>query len=172
MNGTKIRIAGTIKESITDGAGIRYTVFVQGCAFACEGCHNSHAQNFDGGTLADINEIFADIIKNPLLSGVTFSGGEPFLQAEGLSVLAEKIKEAGLELAVYTGYSYEEIINSSNPHFSKLLSFTDTLIDGRFILSQKSLKLKFKGSGNQRIINVKESLRQDRVILDESERWN
>ena len=112
------------------------------------------------------DEIFAMIKKNPLIKGVTFSGGEPMCQSEALMPLAKMIKEAGLELAIYTGYTFEEI--AEDP----LLAYADVVVDGRFMMDQKSYELKFKGSSNQRIIDVKKSLEAGNVVLNEDMRWN
>ncbi|MEG2259298.1 MAG: 4Fe-4S cluster-binding domain-containing protein, partial [Oscillospiraceae bacterium] len=100
-----LKIAGIVGDSITDGPGIRTAVFVQGCPHKCEGCHNPQSHDFNGGTEMDIDEIFKKIEQNPLLSGVTFSGGEPFCQAGGLAELGKKVKSLGLEIAIYTGYT-------------------------------------------------------------------
>ena len=166
----EINIAGFVKESITDGPGIRFTLFVQGCPRRCEGCHNPQTQPVEGGTGYTPMQIFQMIDKNPLLSGVTLSGGEPFCQAEALLCLAKLIKEKGLELAVYSGYTFEEILKDQT--MTELLQLCDTLVDGELILSQKSFTLKFKGSKNQRVIDVKKSLSCGSVVLDNSERWN
>ncbi len=168
----KINVSGTVGESITDGPGFRFTLFVQGCPHHCEGCHNPHTWEFSEKTLMSAEEIFEKISKNPILDGVTFSGGEPFSQAEALIPLAKMIKEARLELAAYSGYTFEKLISGEVPFAEELLSYIDVLVDGPFILSQRSLELKFKGSHNQRIINVKESLASGKAVLMEGNRWN
>jgi len=162
---SKIRVAGIVKESIVDGPGIRYVIFTQGCKLNCEGCHNPQTHPFDGGTLTDIQDLAEDIKKNPFLDGVTFSGGEPFEQAAPLAKLAEMVKKTGLDVITYTGYTYEYIIENCDKHdgWKELLEITDILIDGRFEKVKKSLALKFRGSSNQRIIDVKESLRSGEV---------
>lgn len=153
---TKIRISGIEEESIVDGPGIRMVVFTQGCNHNCQGCHNPESHSFDGGRLIDIEEI-TDMVKgNPLLDGITFSGGEPFEQALECSILARKVKELGLNVITYTGYMFEEILG--NDDFKELLLQTDTLIDGKFNIKEKSLMLNFRGSKNQRIIDVKKYL--------------
>lgn len=165
----ELRISGIEPESIVDGPGIRYTVFVQGCPHHCEGCHNPQTHDFDGGRLVDMENIVKEIQKNPLLSGVTFSGGEPFCQPEALCELGQAIKALGLNLVCYSGYTFEELLKLSekNPAILELLRLTDILIDGKFILKEKSLLLKFRGSRNQRIINVPASLQAGRVVLTE-----
>ena len=164
-----LRIAGVIQESIVDGKGIRYTIFVQGCPHHCPGCHNPQTHDFEGGKEISIEKLLEDIKKDPLLSGVTFSGGEPFCQPEGLARLAEKIKALGLNITVYSGYTFEELLALSNDNrgISDLLQQTDILIDGKFILEQKSLLLKFRGSKNQRIIDVQKSLNAGKAIETE-----
>jgi len=162
----KLRISGTVPESIVDGPGIRYTVFVQGCPHHCEGCHNPQTHDFDGGKVVSLDSILDAIKKNPLLSGVTFSGGEPFCQPEALSELGEKVKSLGMNLVCYSGYTFEELLAMAkkNPAIHTLLSLTDILIDGKFILAEKSLMLKFRGSRNQRILDVPASLREKKAI--------
>ena len=153
---TKIRISGIEEESIVDGPGIRMVVFTQGCNHNCQGCHNPESHSFDGGRLIDIEEIIDMVKGNPLLDGITLSGGEPFEQALECSILARKVKELGLNVITYTGYMFEEIL--ANDDFKELLLQTDTLIDGKFNIKEKSLMLNFRGSKNQRIIDVKKYL--------------
>ena len=152
----KIRIAGIVEESIVDGPGIRMVVFTQGCKHNCKGCHNPESHSFTGGYLMDIEEILEEIKANPLLDGITLSGGEPFEQWDVCSELAKGVKELGLNVVTYTGYSFEEILKVDG--FRKLLLQTDTLIDGKYEEEEKSLLLQFRGSKNQRIIDVKRFL--------------
>ena len=155
----KLRIAGTVNDSIVDGPGIRFTVFVQGCPHDCKGCHNPQTHDFEGGTVADTEELLERIKGNPLLDGVTFSGGEPFCQAEALACLGREIKRLGLNIVTYTGYTFEKLYGSRNEnHWNELLETTDVLIDGPFILEQKDWELTFRGSSNQRYIDCKKSL--------------
>ncbi len=158
---SKFRAAGVVSESITDGEGIRYVLFVQGCPHRCPGCHNPETHDFSGGYDADTDEIFKEFSKNPLLSGITFSGGEPFCQPEPLAELAEKVKAAGKNVTVYTGYTIEQLLNDGkkNSGIMKLLDLADVLIDGRFIIEEKSLTLRFRGSKNQRMIDVQKTLK-------------
>lgn len=150
---TKIRIAGIEEESIVDGPGIRFVVFTQGCKHNCIGCHNPESHSFTAGKLIDIEEILEMIKDNPLLDGVTLSGGEPFEQSRECSILARKVKELGLNIVSYTGYTLEQIL--SKEEFKPLLEETDILIDGKFEIGEKSLLLKFRGSKNQRIIDLR-----------------
>lgn len=167
-----VRVANYINDSITDGPGLRFTLFVQGCDKYCEGCHNPKTWDKSGGTDMTVDEIFLLIKDNILLSGVTFSGGEPFLQADALLPLAKKIKEIGLELAIYTGDTFENLLSKNNESINQLISLCDIIVDGPFIQKERCLSLKFRGSKNQRIIDVKESLNLNGVILETSERWN
>ncbi|NLV75875.1 MAG: anaerobic ribonucleoside-triphosphate reductase activating protein [Tissierellia bacterium] len=163
----EVKIAGIIKESIVDGPGIRLVVFTQGCVHNCIGCHNPETHSFSGGYYMKIDEIINMIKENPLLDGITLSGGDPFVQAKACANLANKVKEMGLNVVTYTGYTFEEIIQEMkiNHSWEKLLYATDILIDGRFDITKKSLLLKFRGSKNQRIINVKKSLNENKIIL-------
>jgi len=163
----RLRIAGIEPESFVDGPGIRMTIFTQGCNHHCPGCQNPQTHDFNGGHFIDIDEIVSMIDENPLLDGVTFSGGDPMDQAEALIPLARIIKERGLNLVIFTGYTYERLmeLSAGRPGFFELLSFADILIDGPFIMAKKSLEIKFRGSSNQRIIDVPKSLTEGHVVL-------
>ena len=161
-----IRIAGVVKESIVDGPGIRYVVFTQGCPHKCVGCHNPQTHSYDGGKLVDIDKIVKDIEKNPLLKGVTISGGEPFEQAKKVANLISKLNPK-LTIMAYTGYTFEYLKENSNDTngYLDLLSKIDVLIDGKFEIKLRDLNLEFRGSSNQRAINCKESLKENKLIL-------
>ncbi len=161
-----VRISGLINDSIVDGPGIRLTIFTQGCPHHCEGCHNPQTHDFNGGEDATIESLLEKAKSNPLLDGVTFSGGEPFCQAKQLYELGLEIKKAGMNIVTYTGYTYEYLTKHADTenYYGELLSITDYLVDGPFILSKRDILLKFKGSSNQRIINVKKSLAEKKVI--------
>lgn len=161
----KLKIAGVVKESIVDGKGIRYTVFTQGCPHHCPGCHNPQTHDFEGGTVMDVREIFEDFRKNPLLKGITFSGGEPFCQSAPLAELAEMVHGAGKDVTVYSGYTYEQLLEKRDPDVDALLKETDVLIDGPFILAQRNLELTFRGSENQRVIDMKKTRETGKVTL-------
>ncbi len=154
--GVQLRIAGIINESIVDGPGIRMVIFAQGCTHKCPGCHNPHTHSFEGGEVKEIDDIIKGIKRNYLLDGVTLSGGDPFEQAEAFSVLAAEVKKLGLNVVTYTGYTYEQLIGLAKQRegFAELLKNTDLLIDGPFIQKEKNLLLKFRGSTNQRIIDM------------------
>lgn len=155
-----LRIAGIVSESFVDGPGIRFTVFTQGCKHHCPGCHNPQTHDFNGGREISVESLMTQIKQNPLLDGITLSGGEPFEQAEECSELAEIAHSLSLNVMTYTGYTFEELLTGAadRPGWGKLLEETDILVDGRFELAKKNLLLKFRGSENQRIIDVKKSL--------------
>lgn len=156
----ELRLAGVIRESIVDGPGIRMTIFTQGCPHRCEGCHNPQTHDFNGGYISRPENILKAIDSNPLLKGVTFSGGEPFMQADALADLAVEIHKRGLNVLTYTGFTFEELVCSFEkfPERKRLLEQSDYLIDGKFVKSLRSLNLQYRGSSNQRIIDVKKSL--------------
>jgi len=162
-----LRLFGEIKESITDGPGLRYAIFTQGCPHYCPGCHNPESHSFTEGYLVKEEKVISEILGNPLLDGVTFSGGEPFMQAPELSIVAEAVKGKGLGIIVFSGYTYEELLELSayRKGYRSLLEKTDILIDGRFEIDKKSLNLRFRGSSNQRAIDVPSSLAGGEVVL-------
>ena len=148
----QMRIAGIVQDSIVDGEGIRLTVFVQGCPHACPGCHNPETHDFNGGRMVDTSEIIAMLDVNPLLDGVTLSGGEPFCQSEECKIIADAAHERGLNVWCYTGYTCDELIKFGDPYDIALLGSIDVLVDGRYMEEQRTLELPFRGSRNQRII--------------------
>jgi len=164
-----MRLSGVLQDSVVDGPGLRLVVFTQGCNHRCKGCHNQGTWAIDGGTDWSTEQLLAELDSNPLAKGVTISGGEPMLQAQQLIEFARAIKERGLELAIYSGFSFEEIID--DPGKLELLKHCDILIDGRFDQSQRSLELMFKGSKNQRTIDVKKSLALGKAELTTDARW-
>ncbi len=161
---SELRVSGIVEESIVDGPGLRYTVFTQGCPHHCPGCHNPQTHDFDGGTMMRIDDIFAQYRENPLLSGITFSGGEPFCQPEPLYALALKVKALGHNVMTYSGYTYEQLLEmaAADEHVRELLSVTDILVDGRYVQELRDLNLKYRGSSNQRVILLNKSL--DKLI--------
>lgn len=170
----QLRVAGIVNDSITDGPGIRFTLFVQGCPHRCPECHNPQTHDFFAGTVMEIEEIAEKIGENPLLTGVTFSGGEPFCQAQALANLADLIAPLRLDLAAYSGYTFEKLLDlaESDSGVAALLGRIRTLVDGPYVKELRDYRQKFKGSSNQRVIDVRKSLECGRAILDESERWN
>ena len=163
-----MRIAGLVQDSIVDGPGLRFTVFTQGCVHRCAGCHNPETHDPDGGSEMTADEVIRKMLSNPLTDGVTLSGGEPFIQPADCATVAEAAKNAGLNVWTYTGWTFEELIESPDPDVHKLLSLTDVLADGRFVLGERSLNLKWRGSRNQRLIDVKKSLWEGHAICIES----
>ena len=165
-----INLAGIVNDSIVDGPGIRMTIFSQGCPHHCEGCHNPETWEFGCGTPMEEERILEIVGTNPLCRGVTFSGGEPFAQAEGFAKLAKLLKDHGYEVASYSGYTFEQLLKGTEAQ-KELLSAIDVLIDGRFVLSEKSLEVPFRGSRNQRILHVPKSLAAGEAVCITSGRW-
>ena len=165
-----LNLSGIVQDSIVDGPGIRTTIFCQGCPHHCEGCHNPETWDFGCGTDMAVETIVDIVRSNPLCRGVTFSGGEPFAQAEGFAELAELLKEQGYEVAAYSGYTFEALLEGSDDQ-KELLRSIDILIDGPFLQAQKSLEIAFRGSRNQRILDVPKSLAEGRAVPTTSGRW-
>ncbi len=158
LSNYEVRVAGIVPESYVDGPGVRFTIFVQGCPHHCSGCHNMDTWDFFGGTSFAVDELLEQIAfakkENPFLQGVTLSGGEPFSQANVLVHLAKGIKELGIDLIAYTGYTIEDL--PSVPCALEFLEYVDVLIDGPFVQELRSLTHPFVGSTNQRIIERKD----------------
>ena len=161
----RLRIAGTVNDSIVDGEGYRYTIFTQGCPHGCPGCHNPQTHDFAGGREADIRELLREALDNPILAGVTFSGGEPFCQAAALVELAGELHRHGLSVWCYSGYTYEQLTACGKPAVQALLRQLDVLVDGAYMEQQRDLTLSFRGSRNQRLIDVPASLQQGTAVL-------
>jgi len=163
-----IRLAGINNDSIVDGHGLRYTIFVQGCPHHCVGCHNPQTHDFNGGYIYTTDKLLKSIQENPLLDGVTFSGGEPFCQAKALAYLGKEIKRLGLNLDIitYTGFTFEYLIKNANYDngYLELLAVSDMIVDGQFQIDKKSYDLVFRGSSNQRFIDCKKSLKHGKPI--------
>ncbi len=153
-------------DSIVDGEGIRSVIWFQGCSHNCLGCHNPETHDFNKGVLKDINELKEEIKALEAQSGVTFSGGDPMMQIEALVELAKCVKESGMNVWVYTGYTFEEVLKlaEKNKNYRKALDYIDVLVDGKFELSLRSFDVEFRGSSNQRIIDVKKSLESGKVF--------
>ncbi|MDY2960495.1 MAG: 4Fe-4S single cluster domain-containing protein [Hornefia sp.] len=213
-----LRLAGVVKESIVDGPGLRFTIFCQGCPHNCPECHNPETHDFNGGYDCAIQKILDAIDANPLLSGVTFSGGEPSHQPAAFLRIAEEVKKRGLNIWMYSGYTLDELLsyaevslsdlgkfrpydinntagssaedtentalgadetgeNNIGKNFSSkkqhkvalasLLSLVDVLIDGRFINPLKDLTLQYRGSSNQRVIDMNKTMKQKKIVLYE-----
>ncbi|MGM9564524.1 anaerobic ribonucleoside-triphosphate reductase activating protein [Evtepia sp.] len=160
-----MRIANTVNDSIVDGPGLRFTVFTQGCPHHCPGCHNPDTHDPQGGTEVPVEDLAAMMGKNPLIQGLTLSGGEPFAQAADCARLAKAAHAVGWTVWIYTGYLFETILAKEDPAWRALLEETDVLVDGPFLEKEKSYELRFRGSRNQRLIQVKESLAQGKAVL-------
>lgn len=169
----ELKIAGLVPESITDGPGFRFTVFCQGCPHHCVGCHNPQTWSFEGGETCTAEELYAQIRRDPLVRGVTFSGGEPFCQAGALAQLAAQLRQEGYEVASYSGWTLEQLLQKAavEPDVQALLHQLNVLVDGPFVLEQRSLEVKFKGSRNQRILDVPASLAVGAAVLLQDGRW-
>lgn len=164
-----VRIAGVIRQSIVDGPGMRFVVFTQGCPHQCEGCHNQGTHSFSGGYDCDITKILDEIARNPLLRGITLSGGEPFCRADELLPLVKAVRAKKLDVFCFSGYTFEELMAMSelDASVAELLSLIDILVDGRFILAERDLELRFRGSRNQRILDLPASIREKTPIEKE-----
>lgn len=164
-----IRMYGTVDDSIVDGVDLRFGVFVQGCAHHCPGCHNEESQDYDGGYLTTTDQLEREIIASHRRN-VTFSGGEPFDQAEALLELAQNLKSKGFNIWIYSGYLYEDLLKGrKGKGAQKLLELCDVLVDGPFVQSLHSYDLRWKGSSNQRVIDLAKTRRQGSVVLFEQE---
>lgn len=160
-----IKIAGTVNDSIVDGEGWRFTIFTQGCPHHCAGCQNPQTHDFQAGREADTDDLLQEILENPLLAGVTFSGGEPFCQPAPLAQLAAQLHEHGLDVWSYSGYTLQELQDMHRPEIDALLNEIDVLVDGRFELSERDLTLSFRGSRNQRVIDMKKTRETGTIVL-------
>ena len=168
IQNTYIRVSGVMQDSIVDGPGLRYVLFTQGCKHNCKGCHNPETHDMNGGKLVTVERLLELLDKNPLTQGVTLSGGEPFEQPAQVAVFAREVKKRGLHLMCYSGYTLEQLLKKgeSDPGVMELLQLLDTLVDGKFILEQRSLNLLFRGSKNQRILDVPASLAAGEAVRD------
>jgi len=165
----KIRLAGPIQsDSIVDGEGIRTVIWTQGCIHNCYGCHNPETHSFDAGTLVDTEDVIKILDNLKGQDGITLSGGDPMCQVEACLEIARYAKKIGLNVWCYTGYTFEQLLKMSETKSSilELLKNVDMLVDGKFILEEKSLEVQFRGSKNQRIIDVQKSLEEHRAIAN------
>lgn len=166
-----MRIAGIMPESIVDGQGIRFVVFLQGCPHHCPGCHNPETHDFFGGKQVELESTIQKMEEYPYIDGITLSGGEPLLQVEACLALAKHAKKRGLSVWLYTGFTFEELQNSDDPKLYELLHYVDIMVDGKFDISKRSLDLLFCGSSNQRVLNMQKSLAAGKAIEQEFEQW-
>ncbi len=164
----KIRVASDLSiDSIVDGPGLRTVIWTQGCIHNCPGCHNISTQSFDAGALIEVEEVIEALEEVKIFDGVTFSGGEPMHQAKACSIISKYLKERNINIWCYTGYTFEELIElgNKNKYIVDFLNSIDVLVDGKFLDYQKDLKLNFRGSTNQRIIDVKKSLKLNKITI-------
>lgn len=158
----KISILNIVQDTTVDGPGFRTSIYAAGCIHRCKECHNPQSWDINNGREYTIGTLF-DIIKESEFSDVTFTGGDPFMQVDGFTELAKRIKkETNKTIWCYTGYQYEDILKSDK--LSQILPFIDILVDGRFVQALKDESLQFRGSSNQRIIDIPESLKENKVI--------
>ena len=151
----KVRLAGVIETSINNGEGIRKVIFAQGCKHHCKGCFNPDTHDFNGGYECDTEKIIERINNDYMIDGVTFSGGDPFEQAEAFAHIAKNINKE-LTIWCYTGYTLQQIIDNINrPGWKELITNIDVLVDGKFEEDKKDRNLKYKGSSNQNIIELR-----------------
>ncbi len=163
----KIRLAAELQsDSIVDGEGIRTVIWTQGCLHNCKGCHNPETHSFEKGFLVDIEDLKQQIIMIKNQHGVTLSGGDPIFQAEACAEIAKFCKNNGLNVWCYTGFTFEKLqeMSKKDDKLNELLQNIDVLVDGKFKIEEKSLNLYFRGSKNQRILDMKESLKQNKAV--------
>lgn len=164
-NSTTLSILEIVEDTTVDGTGFRTAIYAAGCAHACKGCHNPQSWQLEHGKGYTLDSLLHTITANPF-ANVTFTGGDPLFQAEGFTLLAQQIKrETNKTIWCYTGYTYEQIV--ANKRLSPLLPYIDVLVDGRYEESLRDTNLPFRGSSNQRIIDIPQSLQQQQVVL-----WN
>jgi anaerobic ribonucleoside-triphosphate reductase activating protein len=161
-----LRLAGVKRDCIVDGPGLRLSIYTQGCSHHCPGCHNPETQDPCGGSPVQIAELLDLIDSCSGLDGITISGGEPFEQPQPVAALASAVFERGLNLVLYSGYTYEKLLlmSRSDPYINIILSFGWLLVDGPFILAERDLTIPFRGSRNQRIIDLPGSLQSNRLV--------
>ena len=162
MNGkAQYHVLDIIRGTTVDGPGLRTSIYLAGCSHNCQGCHNPQSHDPEGGTLMSLEEILA--ITDEEEFDVTLSGGDPLFNPEATAKLVKALKKNRRNIWIYTGYTWEEIISS--PTLLKAIEEADVVVEGRFDLSLKDTDLRFKGSSNQRIIKIKDSIENDKIIL-------
>lgn len=168
QNNGFIRLAADLQsDSIVDGPGLRTVIWTQGCSHNCPGCQNPTTHDFNGGGLVEIELVKEAIDELEYQTGITFSGGDPMFQPYACNELAEYCKSKGYNIWVYTGFTYEELIKlgERNSIYMEFLSNIDVLVDGKFIEEEKNLNLLFRGSNNQRLIDVPKTLEKGEIVL-------
>lgn len=167
-----MKLAGIQYESVVDGPGLRNVIYFQGCEHRCSGCHNPGTWDKKGGVEVSVDEVFKLVTRNPMVNSITFSGGEPFLQSNGAWKLAIKLKLNHYSLWTFTGYTWEELYNTAQKYgrsvykrsIRRLILLTDVLVEGKYEQDKKTLSLPFRGSSNQRLIDVKKTLAAGEVV--------
>ena len=160
-----MRIYGLVQDSIVDGPGLRFSCFVQGCPHKCFGCHNPDSHDANGGTEMSIDDVIKEMLRSPITDGLTLTGGEPFAQAEDCLTLTKVAHANGMNVWAYSGWTFEHILDNGTDAQKELLHELDVLIDGPFIISERSLILNWRGSRNQRVIDVQASLACNKIVL-------
>ena len=160
-----MRIFGLVQDSIVDGPGFRFSCFVQGCPHGCPGCHNPESHDPTGGREMTVEEVAAELLKNPMTDGLTLSGGEPFAQAADCLRLAQTAHAHGLNVWSYSGWTFEHLRDHGSGEQKALLSELDVLVDGPFVLAERTLQLPWRGSRNQRVIDVQASLKTGEAVI-------
>ena len=163
-----IRLAAPIQsDSVVDGFGVRAVIWTQGCSHNCPFCQNPGTHDFNGGAEFELEEVLNDIKNLECQDGITLSGGDPLYQIEPVTEIAKYAKSLGLNVWCYTGFTYEQVLEmgKKNPKYLELLNYLDVLVDGLFVNELKSLNLLFRGSSNQRLIDVPKTLKNNKVIL-------
>jgi anaerobic ribonucleoside-triphosphate reductase activating protein len=165
-----MRLSGITPESLVDGPGLRCVIFTQGCTHQCPHCHNPESWDVNAGKEFSVKQVVRLLKQQKKTKrGVTFSGGEPFLQAAELAEIALAVRQLGWDIVTYTGFTYEELIADNSDGVKALLWASDILIDGRYIHKLRDVKLPFRGSSNQRIIDIAKTQKSGQIVLwDES----
>lgn len=159
-----IRLASDLQEdSIVDGEGIRTVIWTQGCSHNCPFCQNPSTHDFNGGFLVPVSDVVKKIRSLEWQDGITLSGGDPMMQPEACLLICKAAKEKGLNVWCYTGFDYEYLIKYAK--YRNLLKYVDVLVDGKFIMELRNIDLQYRGSSNQRIIDVQKSLGNNVVCL-------
>ncbi len=166
-----VRIFGVQSDSIVDGVGLRLAIFLQGCEHNCPGCHNPDSHALGGGTVTTTDAVLSQLSSNPLLAGITLSGGEPLLQPKACLALAEGAHQLGKTVWLYTGFLWENLLEAADPDIMALLRQVDVLIDGPFVLGERTLELRYRGSRNQRVIDVPASLKHGGIVPWKMPEW-
>ena len=174
QNKKTIRLAADLQsDSIVDGPGLRAVIWTQGCSHHCRGCQNPQTWDFEGGAEVPIDMVLEAIDELEYHDGITFSGGDPMYQPESCNIIAKYCKEKGYNIWVYTGYTFEQLkrLAKKDPSYIDFLNNIDVLVDGKFVMKEKDLNCLFRGSRNQRLINVPETLKTGKIVLFDENKY-